>query len=312
MLDRAQKILVELTRLEQEAEANPEDPAKALILGNGYLALKRPASAIPWLERALAGKGVLERKARAAATYNLGVAHLQNGTFDKGIAQFEAFQITFGPGPQADKAAELVEIGRYLWAGARVKAGETAEAQALYERLVKESRNKGLVEDVRQRLFTLKAVGRAAPGLQVSDWIKGGPTTLQKLKGKVVLLDFFQIICPGCRRAHPHILEMQKKYGPQGLQVLGIAVAFEQQHVQTKRHIRDYVKETKFTFPVAIDKDFTATFSAYGARGTPYVAILDRRGRVRHLGFYNPIEVERLLRAVLAEEGSQPAPGGER
>lgn len=146
--------------------------------------------------------------------------------------------------------------------------------------------------------------GRAmAPALQVDEWVAGQSTTLQNLRGKVVLLDFFQIICPGCHRVHPHILKMQEKYGDRGLQVVGLAVAFELRRVQTKRHIRDFVKRTEFNYPVAIDADFISTFRAYGARGTPYVALIDRAGGLRHLDFYEPATVERKIEQLLAERG---------
>ena len=77
------------------------------------------------------------------------------------------------------------------------------------------------------------APGKLAPLLAVQEWVRGKPTTLDDLKGNVVLLDIFQIICPGCRAAHPHIVQMQKRYGEQGFQVLGLAVAFEYFNVQT-------------------------------------------------------------------------------
>ena len=144
-----------------------------------------------------------------------------------------------------------------------------------------------------------------APALEVDEWLTGQPTTLRKLRGKVVLLDFFQIICPGCHRVHPHILKMQEKYADQGLQVVGLAVAFELQQVQTKQHIRDFVERTQFNYPVAIDKDFISTFRAYGARGTPYVALIDRSGGLRYLGFYDPTKVERRVQTLLAESGRQ-------
>jgi thiol-disulfide isomerase/thioredoxin len=167
------------------------------------------------------------------------------------------------------------------------------------------AQGKTLPAEGAQRIPSVTDAGRSAPALEVDEWIAGQPTTLEKLKGKVVLLDFFQIICPGCRRVHPHILNMQEKYGDQGFQVVGLAVAFELQHMQTKRHIRDFVERTQFNYPVAVDKDFISTFRAYGAQGTPYVALIDRSGGLRYLGFYNPAEVERVVRTLLAQSSHQ-------
>ncbi len=144
-----------------------------------------------------------------------------------------------------------------------------------------------------------------APELSVEEWIQGSKTTLAALRGKVVLLDFFQIICPGCRSVHPHIVEMQRRYGSQGLQVLGIAVAFELQRLQTPSKIRAYVKDNEFNYPVAIDRGLTDTFVAYHARGTPYVALIDRAGNIRALDFYRPDAVEEAVKTLLREGGSR-------
>ncbi len=142
-----------------------------------------------------------------------------------------------------------------------------------------------------------------APELSVSEWIKGSETTLAALRGKVVLLDFFQIICPGCRSVHPHIVEMQRRYGSQGLQVLGIAVAFELERLQTPSKIRTYVRGNEFNYPVAIDRGMTETFAAYRAKGTPYMALIDRAGNIRALDYYSPDAVEEAVKALLREAG---------
>lgn len=141
----------------------------------------------------------------------------------------------------------------------------------------------------------------AAPALQVQQWIAGSPLTLDQLKGKVVLLDMFQIICPGCHAVHPHVVRLQERYGREGLQVVGLAVAFELQGSQTPEKIRAFVKRNRFNYPVAIDRNLTATFESYGARGTPYVALLDRKGRLRHLDFYRPEAVEGIVQDLLNE-----------
>lgn len=139
------------------------------------------------------------------------------------------------------------------------------------------------------------------PPLQIQEWVRGPKVTLEGLKGKVVMLDIFQIICPGCHAVHPHIVEMQEKYGSRGLQVVGVAVAFELEHLQTPRDIRDYVRRSEFNYPVGIDQDLTRTFRAYGSRGTPYVALIDKAGYLRYRDFYNPPVIERALQVLLSE-----------
>ena len=66
------------------------------------------------------------------------------------------------------------------------------------------------------------ALGHTAPPMAVQEWLQGKPTTLAALRGKVVLLDIFQIICPGCHRAYPQITRIQKEYRESGLEVVGL------------------------------------------------------------------------------------------
>lgn len=146
------------------------------------------------------------------------------------------------------------------------------------------------------------SMGELAPSLAVTEWLRGKPTSLDALKGKVVLLDFFQIICSGCRRAHPQIVRMQDRYRAEGLEVLGLAVAFEHESAQTPQHIRKYVGENQFPYPVAIDEGLVATFNRYRARGTPFTAVIDRKGHIRYLDFFRLNRVESIVQQLLAEE----------
>jgi thiol-disulfide isomerase/thioredoxin len=70
--------------------------------------------------------------------------------------------------------------------------------------------------------------GHKAPLLQVSDWIQGGPVNLDQLAGRVVLVEIFQVNCPGCfLYSLPQAIDLYRRYFDQGLSVLGVATAFE-------------------------------------------------------------------------------------
>ncbi len=75
----------------------------------------------------------------------------------------------------------------------------------------------------------LKAqLGHKAPLLSVSDWVQGEPVNFDRLIGRVVLVEVFQVNCPGCfLYALPQAVNLYQKYSHQGLSVLGIATAFE-------------------------------------------------------------------------------------
>jgi thiol-disulfide isomerase/thioredoxin len=71
-------------------------------------------------------------------------------------------------------------------------------------------------------------IGAKAPNLQVSTWVQGKPTNIDNEKGNVVLVEVFQVNCPGCfLYGIPEAIDIYKKYKDKGLAVLGMATAFE-------------------------------------------------------------------------------------
>ena len=71
-------------------------------------------------------------------------------------------------------------------------------------------------------------IGSPAPNLHVSSWVQGKPTNIDGEKGNVVLVEVFQVNCPGCfLYGIPEAIDIYKKYKEKGLAVLGLATAFE-------------------------------------------------------------------------------------
>src|SRR5919201_449798 len=71
-------------------------------------------------------------------------------------------------------------------------------------------------------------IGAKAPNLQVSTWVQGKPTNIDKEKGNIVLVEVFQVNCPGCFiYGIPEAIDIYKKYRDKGLTVLAVATAFE-------------------------------------------------------------------------------------
>ena len=71
-------------------------------------------------------------------------------------------------------------------------------------------------------------IGDTAPNLAVSEWIQGNPTNIDKERGNVVLVEVFQVNCPGCfTNGIPQAIDLHMKYHQDGLRVLGVATAFE-------------------------------------------------------------------------------------
>jgi thiol-disulfide isomerase/thioredoxin len=71
-------------------------------------------------------------------------------------------------------------------------------------------------------------IGKKAPNLGVSEWVQGAPTNIDQEKDKIVLVEVFQVNCPGCfMYALPEAINIYNKYKDDGVRVLGIATAFE-------------------------------------------------------------------------------------
>ena len=71
-------------------------------------------------------------------------------------------------------------------------------------------------------------IGAKAPNLDVSTWVQGKPTNIEGEKGNVVLVEVFQVNCPGCfLYGIPEAIDIYRKYRDRGLTVLGLATAFE-------------------------------------------------------------------------------------
>lgn len=71
-------------------------------------------------------------------------------------------------------------------------------------------------------------IGVKAPNLGVSKWVQGLPTNIDKEKDNVVLVEVFQVNCPGCfLYGIPQAIDIYQKYRKEGVTVLGIATAFE-------------------------------------------------------------------------------------
>ena len=76
--------------------------------------------------------------------------------------------------------------------------------------------------------FMLAQTGQKAPNLKVSKWVQGMDTNLDKQGDNIVLVEVFQVNCPGCfMYGIPESIQIYNKYKSDGVSVLGMATAFE-------------------------------------------------------------------------------------
>jgi len=136
--------------------------------------------------------------------------------------------------------------------------------------------------------------GEVAPDFSLKE-LNGQPLTLSSLRGKVVLLDFWATWCVPCREETPHLVDLQNKYGAQGLQIIGISMD------DTADPVRDFYQKFKMNYPVVMGDAKTGELYG-GVLGLPIAFIIDREGRItsRHIGATAPgvfdAEVLKLLR----------------
>jgi thiol-disulfide isomerase/thioredoxin len=108
--------------------------------------------------------------------------------------------------------------------------------------------------------------------------IQGDKITLSKLKGKIVILDFWATWCPPCRVAIPNLIKLYDKYQSQDLIVLGIAL-------DDKNAVIKLAQEIKINYPVLLDDKTTA--KKYEIHSIPTLYLLDKKGKQVHkeIGF---------------------------
>ena len=93
--------------------------------------------------------------------------------------------------------------------------------------------------------MTIKA-GLPAPELNVSEWVQGGPINLKDYQGKVVVVEVFQVNCPGCFiYGIPEAIDTFQKYKNNDVIVLGLATAFEDFDKNTLENLKLLLKENK-------------------------------------------------------------------
>jgi cytochrome c biogenesis protein CcdA/thiol-disulfide isomerase/thioredoxin len=137
------------------------------------------------------------------------------------------------------------------------------------------------------------------------EWYNSAPRTLQELRGKVVLIDFWTYTCINCIRTLPYLKSWHEKYADDGLVIIGVhspEFAFEKDPGNVRKAIADFGLE----YPIVQDNDF-ATWRAYDNRYWPAKYFIDKNGRVRgsHFGEGEYNESERMIQELLAETGAK-------
>ncbi|MEI8063260.1 MAG: redoxin family protein [Verrucomicrobiota bacterium] len=149
-------------------------------------------------------------------------------------------------------------------------------------------------------------VGKPAPSLDGAlVWLNSEELTLDNLRGKVVLLHFFDYSCLNNIHTYPYLLEWKRRYTPLGLQVIGIHSP-EFDFGLLPSNVQDGVNRAGLTHPIAVDSDLKIT-GAYHNRYWPRLLLLDKAGIVSfdHTGEGKYAEAEFILQKLLRELNPQ-------
>lgn len=137
----------------------------------------------------------------------------------------------------------------------------------------------------------------APPELAVSRWFNTPePITLAGLKGKVVVLIAFQMLCPGCvEHGLPQVKRLRQRFNAEEIAIVGLHTVFEHHKAMTPDALEAFLHEYRWPFPVGIDMangmEMPETMAAYEMQGTPTLLLLDREGRLRRHYFGKPDDI---------------------
>lgn len=126
-----------------------------------------------------------------------------------------------------------------------------------------------------------------APALKVSQWFNTPrDLSLEDPQGKVVVIEAFQMLCPGCV-AHglPQAQALRQAFPEDQLAVIGLHSVFEHHAAMTPVALEAFLHEYRITFPVGVDQagsgPLPQTMAAYEMQGTPTLILIDKQGRRR-------------------------------
>ena len=141
-------------------------------------------------------------------------------------------------------------------------------------------------------------------------WFNSTPLSVESLRGKVVLVDFWTYSCINCLRTLPYVRGWYDKYKGHGLVIIGVHApefAFEKNPDNVARAVNDLGVD----YPVALDNDY-AIWRGFNNQYWPAHYFIDARGQIRHHHFgegkYH--ESEDVIRQLLSDAGQKNLPGG--
>ncbi len=227
-------------------------------------------------------------------TYGTWATNLEEKIFEKTASSEQQAESISSSAEQAEASA-----------ASRATAQGSSQSQATSRTSVSASAEPAKTISVTTpKISTLPDLGPAPEFEGLGAWINSDPQTMQKLRGKVVLVDFWTYSCINCIRTLPYMKGYWSKYKDQPFMLIGVHApefAFE----ALESNVRDAVKRFGITYPVVQDNQF-GTWSAFNNKYWPAKYLIDAKGRIRytHFGEGAYEETDAAIASLLAELGA--------
>lgn len=162
--------------------------------------------------------------------------------------------------------------------------------------------------------MTTESSVSTAPELEITQWFNASDNpTLADLRGEIVVIEAFQMLCPGCvSHGLPQAKRIQENFGDQ-ITLLGLHTVFEHHDAMTPVSLEAFLHEYQISFPVGVDAHTPGvttpiTMGRYRLRGTPSLVVIDREGRIRvnAFGHVEDLAIGAALARLIDEPRSEP------
>jgi thiol-disulfide isomerase/thioredoxin len=132
-------------------------------------------------------------------------------------------------------------------------------------------------------LYAQDQYGRVPEFPRGITWLNSAPLTMKRLRGKVVLVDFWEYTCVNCIRTFPYLNEWDRRYRDKGLVIIGVHTP-EFAFAKQVPNVRKAVAGFGFKYPIAVDSDYKI-WQSYSNRYWPAKYLIDKNGAVRYFHF---------------------------
>ena len=315
LADRLSRPLVQLgNRLSRNSDSGPS-VLNSFLLGIGTGLLWAPCAG-PILGLILTGAALQGASAHtvilllsyaAGAATSLAVALLAGGrifaAMKRGLGVEEWIRRALGVAVLAAVAAVAFGLDRGVLTRLSLASTGGLE-QRLVDRFHPSNQPKRIVLNQ-----TIDISDSALPSLAgATTWINSPPLTLESLRGKVVLVDFWTYSCINCLRTLPYIKAWNEKYKDSGLVIIGVHTP-EFPFEKDEANVRKAVKDLGVLYPVPMDNDYKI-WRSFNNEYWPADYFIDATGRIRfhHFGEGSYDESEKWIRTLLEEANHTPLP----